>query len=252
MRRTLYFTLAMCFLAAPTFADTTCAAANFSNIIGTTCDIGPLQFQFTDIFAGENVTDPAGQVFGEITFTPSNFYFTPTSDGFTVTLLSGPQLITSSVGFHTGEDIFLFYTLVVQDPTLVVTSEIVSSPGLAVSGSDNSSVLVGDVQPTLFSCGGTRVQDSLGTITTTALEPCKPVLPLLPQAQGATVVFLGADNGNTVFWSGATNFTFPTEPFPEPSSLMLLGSGLLGLAGIVLFKRVRPQIWANRRCQLSC
>jgi len=35
------------FLAAPTFADTTCVAANFSSIIGTTCDIGPLQFQFT-------------------------------------------------------------------------------------------------------------------------------------------------------------------------------------------------------------
>jgi hypothetical protein len=124
----LYFTLAMCFLAAPTFADTTCVAANFSSIICTTCDIGPLQFQFTSVFGQGNVSDlKTGQVFDQIFFTASNFYFTPTNNGFTVTLLNGPQLILSSVSYSAGEFAGLEYNLVVQDPTLLVTSEIVLS-----------------------------------------------------------------------------------------------------------------------------
>jgi PEP-CTERM motif len=244
MRRILYFTLAMCFWAAPTFADTTCAAANFSSIIFTTCDIGPLQFQFTGFFAAYNVTDiKTGQVFDQMTWTPSNFYFTPTSDGFTVTFLNGPQLILSSLGYHAGEDIFLFYNLTIQDPALLVTSEIVSSPGLAVSGSDSSDALVGGSTSGTYVggvCGGTRVLDRFGTITTIPFEPCAPVRPLLPDLSntGTTFMVLDADNGNTVFWSGATNYTFTTGPVPEPGPLTLLGSGLLGVACIVLFKRV--------------
>ena len=89
------------------------------------------------VFGQGNVSDlMTGQVFDQIFFTASNFYFTPTNNGFTVTLLNGPQLILSPVGYSAGEFAGLEYNFVVQDPTLLVTSEIVSSPGLATSGSD--------------------------------------------------------------------------------------------------------------------
>jgi hypothetical protein len=240
-------------LTRRTFADTTCVAANFSSVIGTTCDIGPLQFQFTGIFGEGNVTDlKTGQVFDQIFWTSSNFYFTPTSSGFTVTLLNGPQLILSSVGYGAGEFAILEYNLVIQDPTLLVTSEIVSSPGLAVSGSDYSQASIAGSTIGRYIggvCGGMEVLDEAGTITTAPPAPfgfCEPdrffsLSPLLPEVSNigdADVMRVGAANGNTAFWSGSTNYTFTIGPVPEPSPLTLLGSGLLGLAGIVLFKRV--------------
>ena len=62
--------------------------------------------------------------------------FPASSAQHAVTHLNGPQLILSSVGYSAGEFAGLEYNFVVQDPTLLVTSEIVSSPGLATSGSD--------------------------------------------------------------------------------------------------------------------
>src|SRR5262245_25374127 len=114
MRRTICFlvlTLAEVFSASPASADTACVAGNLSSIMGTSCNIGPVQFTFTSLYAARGVTNNATGQFDNVYFAPSDFYFAPTTDGFTLTFLDGPQLMSSSPGYHAGESIFLSYNL---------------------------------------------------------------------------------------------------------------------------------------------
>src|SRR5215831_8969463 len=95
----LGLTLAVVFSASPASADTACTAGNLSSIMGTSCTIGPVEFTFTSLYAVYNVTNNAtGQVSDNVNFAPSDFYLAPTTDGFTLTFLNGPQLMSASPG----------------------------------------------------------------------------------------------------------------------------------------------------------
>ena len=110
MRQVIFLvglTLAAALFASPAFANSVCVAGNLSSVMDIPCNIGPLQFTFYTLYAASNVTDlKTLQVFDQVNFTPNNFDFTPTSDGFALTLLNGPQLMTQSPGFFAGEDVF--------------------------------------------------------------------------------------------------------------------------------------------------
>src|SRR5438128_5254606 len=126
--------------AAPASADTACVAGNLSGMIGASCDIGPMRFTFTSIFGESNITNNAtGQISNDVEFSANNFYLAPTSNGFTLTFLNGPQLMTEPQGYHAGEDVFLSYNLTILDPGLVVAGETVSSPGLSATGNSSYS-----------------------------------------------------------------------------------------------------------------
>src|SRR5215469_17512697 len=74
-------------LAAPASADMMCFAGNLSGLLGTTCDIGNLEFNFNRGFSG----------FNSVTGTPwsaSDFFLTPVPYGFTISFAGGPQSIT--------------------------------------------------------------------------------------------------------------------------------------------------------------
>src|SRR6516225_3846771 len=143
MRRTICFlvlALAAMLSASSASADTACTAGNLSSIMGTSCNIGPIQFTFTSLYAVYNVTnDATGQVSDNLNFAASDFYLAPTTDGFTLTLLNGPQLMSASPGNIAGEDVFLSYNLLLLNPSLYVTGESVTSPGLSATGSGRHS-----------------------------------------------------------------------------------------------------------------
>ena len=225
--------------AIPTSADPVCAAANLSTILGSSCDVGPLQLTFTSLFAEYNMTNNGtGQVLDDVEFPASDFYLTPTGDGFALTLLSGPQLLTESQDLHAGEDIFLSYDLAILDPGVVVTGETVSSPSISASGSSYSNVTIdgwttADYWSQIY--GGTVVSDVAGiTGTHPYLYPFNDGAnnALWPGSSfsGVTGIIMGADNGNVAYWSDSIDVSFTTAPVAEPSSILMLSTGLLGLA----------------------
>lgn len=231
--------------ATPASANTACVADNLSSILGTSCDIGPLRFTFTSLFSEFNITNNAtGQVFDDVKFPASDFYLAPTEKGFNFTFLNGPQLMTESQGYHAGEDVFLFYNLSILDPSLDVIGQSVSSPGISATGSSYSNVsIVGWTTAVYWSqiYGGSVVNDVAGTTSTYPFVygdgANNPLSPGSPPYTGVTGVIMGADNGNLAYWSGSINASFTTAPVPEPSSLLILSVGLLGLAALSFLRR---------------
>lgn len=243
-------------LVTPASADPACVAGNLSTIVGTTCNVGSLQLTFTSLFSEYNVTNNAtGQVLDDVEFPASDFYFAPTGDGFDLTFLNGAQLLTESQGYHAGEDVFLSYNLAILDPGLVVTGETVSSSGISATGSSYSNVTVdGWTTAEYWSqiYGGTVANDAAGSTSTypyvypfddganNALWPGSPL-------SGVAGVVMGADNGNLAYWSGSMDVSFTTAPVPEPSSILMLFAGLLGLPILSLRKYLAGSVGGRLR-----
>jgi len=249
MRRTICFlvlALAAMLSASSASADTACTAGNLSSIMGTSCNIGPIQFTFTSLYAVYNVTnDATGQVSDNLNFAASDFYLAPTTDGFTLTLLNGPQLMSASPGNIAGEDVFLSYNLLLLDPSLYVTGESVTSPGLSSTGSGRHSfaTVTGWTTSQYFGqiYGGTVIDNNFGTVTSYPFVyrggPNEPLSAGLSDP-GVIGLLLTAYSGNNAYWSGSTDVSFTTAPVPEPRLLVMLTIGLLGLAGASLWKQL--------------
>ena len=66
----------------------------------------------------------------------------------------------------------------------------------------------------------------------------KVMAPILVMVgiMGTTPALVGADNGNHYGQNGGNNGIIP---IPEPTTILLVGSGLVGLAGLVVYRRRR-------------
>jgi hypothetical protein len=193
-----------------------------SSIDNTTCDIGALEFTFTG-YSSLNTT-------GGPTWTDSNFSFTPTANGFTLTFDGGSQSFTVP-GAIENDEFNLVYT--VSDLGGNITGETVTGGIVSASGGGealyqgltcepNCNVQTSVVYEEVSSSNGDQV--AAGT-------------PFSSGSGEALDFDLYASYGGNAYWDGsATTYTFSTDNppvTPEPASVILFGTGLLAIMGIV-------------------
>ena len=218
--------------AVPATADTVCTAGNFSTLVGTTCSIGSLTFTFngTSSIAGG--------------WTASDLNFAPATNGFTLSFLGGPQSVTANNPVPFGGTVF---------DELGLNFNVLAPQGYYLNG-DNVSTSASFGASGIFAFATSGAISSFPVGQAGNYQLCQPTQspdcealsffypatpPFSSNASFDAIVFgLWANNG-TAHWDGSpSTFTFSLDNnVPEPSTLSLLASGLLGLIGVILLRK---------------
>jgi hypothetical protein len=234
--RAVSFFLFGILLVVPAFADIPCASGNLSSLIGTTCDIGSLQFDFTDGSGANFVYDAISNTttYG-IAASTSEFTFTALSNGFTLGFSGGPQSVTGPGGdidSYAVNEYILHYNVVDSAGNIVgenVTGGTLSATGSDLSYADGIGLTVNSSSS--YVQGGNQAYQQSGLSTNQNVTSVSGS-PFSSGFGQADPFILFARNADSASWDGTpTTFTF-TSDAPEPGFTPLLGLGILAAAWV--------------------
>jgi hypothetical protein len=204
-------------IAAAPAGAAPCTTTTLNNILGTTCDIGTLEYTFG--LRGFTFTN----LKGALSLAPSYFTFTPGASDFTI---SGNAVSVTNGDYARA---ILHYSIVALAGSL--TSITVACGSLADSSPTGG---FADCENSLLTPHDAQSLDSIQTATTAATPAlCDPTIAAGNCSGGngdLNIFFMQAPPSGTASWDPFTTAAFQTTgvlSVPEPSPLLVLGSALM-------------------------
>jgi hypothetical protein len=227
------------FCGARSARANSCLSGSLASLEGTTCTIGDVQFSF-GIATITNVNNGATPLsLASITFTPNSG--NPFHPGFS---LMGNIEAFSANSMLGGASVDLFFPMTI---TPLNSTTVTGFDGTLTSynlmGGATNSVVEMDSDQCFVTVGCTGFTAGVEVGQNPFSMPSNSITLAVPSPVGSTSgdfelsAFTGDGQGLAQILSA--DFNYSVTPTPEPASLLLLGSGLLGLAQVIRRKRAR-------------